>query len=263
MENMILVIYLLYIFLPIVLLITGSFGDSWTNTMLPAGISLRWYRQVWTDSSFRRAFAMSLEVAAATGALVTLIALPMAYALTRNLGRFAAILFSRLAASLPIAAPPVVLAFGYIVLFSHESLPYLVGTTPLLIAAHVVATFPYMFQTLVADIRHLKLDSLELAAESLGASFGRRFFDIVLPSLRHSILSGLVMVSAISVGEFQMTNLIAGFLNRTYPVVLLQAFYGATGFACASTVLLLLLAGLASACGALGARTASRTKGDR
>lgn len=257
---MVIIIYLIYIFLPIALLIVGSFGDNWTNTMLPTGISLRWYEQLWSDPSFRRAFVMSLEVAGITCLLVTIIALPMAYALTRNMGRFAT-LFSRLVTSLPIAAPPVVLAFGYIILFSNEALPYLVGTTPLLIAAHVVATLPYMFQTLVADIRHLKLDAIELAAESLGASFGRRFFDIVLPSLRHSILSGLVVVSAISIGEFQVTNLIAGFLNRTYPVVLLQAFYGATGFACASTVLLLLLAGIASVCGALTARAASRTKG--
>ncbi len=256
---MVIILYLAYIFLPIALLVVGSFGDSWTNTLLPSGASVRWYEQLWTDPSFTRAFTVSLHVALITCLLVTLIALPMAYALTRNMGRFAA-LFSRLVTSLPIAAPPVVLAFGYIILFSRDELPYL-GTTPLLVAAHVIATLPYMFQTLVADIRHLKLDAIELAAESLGASFGRRFLDIVLPSLRHSILSGLVVVSAISIGEFQVTNLIAGFLNRTYPVVLLQAFYGATGFACASTVLLLLLAGLAAVMGALTARAASRTKG--
>ncbi len=171
---MIIILYLAYIFLPIALLVVGSFGDSWTNTLLPSGVSARWYEQLWTDPSFTRAFSVSLYVALVTCLLVTLIALPMAYALTRNMGRFAA-LFSRLVTSLPIAAPPVVLAFGYIIVFSRDELPYL-GTTPLLVAAHVIATLPYMFQTLVADIRHLKLDAIELAAESLGASFGRRFW---------------------------------------------------------------------------------------
>ena len=56
------------------------------------------------------------------------------------------------------------------------------------------------------------------------------------------IAGGLVMVAAISVGEFGLSNLLTSFQNRTYPVVLLQAFYGATGFACAATVILLLLA---------------------
>ena len=81
---------------------------------------------------------------------------------------------------------------------------------------------------------------------------------MVLPALRHSILSGLIVVAALSIGEFQFSNLVAGFLNRTYPVVLLQAFYGATGFACAATVILLVLALAASVGGALSAQRATR-----
>ena len=256
---MVIVIYLAYIFLPIALLVVGSFGDSWTNTLLPSGFTTRWYIEVWSDPSFRRAFTTSLYIAAATSIIVTVVSVPMAYALTRGMGRTAGMI-ARLVTSLPIAAPPLVIGFGYMIIFSSDTLPWL-GSTPLLIAAHVVMTMPYMFQTLVADIRHLHLDRLELAAESLGATFTQRFFDVVLPSLRHSILSGLVVVSAISIGEFQLTNLIAGFLNRTYPVVLLQAFYGATGFACASTVVLLVLASLGAGAGTLTARAAARTKG--
>jgi len=64
-------------------------------------------------------------------------------------------------------------------------------------------------------------------------------------------------VAALSIGEFQFSNLVAGFLNRTYPIVLLQAFYGATGAACAATVILLLLALSASIAGAITARSAS------
>jgi putative spermidine/putrescine transport system permease protein len=83
-----------------------------------------------------------------------------------------------------------------------------------------------------------------------------RFRDVVLPSLRHSLASGLIMVAALSIGEFQLSNLVAGFLTRPYPVVLLQAFYGATGFACAATVVLLTLALIASVSGAFAARGA-------
>jgi putative spermidine/putrescine transport system permease protein len=102
----------------------------------------------------------------------------------------------------------------------------------------------------------LGLDEQERVGATLGASFRQRFFDIVLPGLRHSLMSGLITVAAISIGEFQLSNLVAGFLNRTYPVVLLQAFYGATGFACAATVVLLVLAMLAAGGGALTARAA-------
>lgn len=248
-------IYLLYLFIPIVLLFVGSFGGSWTNTLLPSGITLDWYRELLGEGSFRRAFVVSLEVVTATCVACTLLAVPLAYALYRNASR-GIMLAARIVFLLPIAAPPLVLAFGFILVFSTDALPWL-GSLWLLIAGHVVLTLPYLLQTLVADMRHLRLDALELAAESLGASFWGRFFDVVVPLLRHSLGTGLIMVAALSIGEFQLSNLIAGFLYRPYPVVLLQAFYGATGFACAATVVLLSLAFLAAAGGAFAARSAS------
>lgn len=107
-------------------------------------------------------------------------------------------------------------------------------------------TLPYLTQALLADLRHLRLDRLEQAAATLGASPRQQFLGVVLPNLGQSLAAGLVMVAAISVGEFNITNLLVGFQDRTYPVVLLQAFYGATGFACAATVILLLLASVSA-----------------
>jgi putative spermidine/putrescine transport system permease protein len=141
--------------------------------------------------------------------------------------------------------------------FSSDALPWL-GSIWLLVAGHVVLGLPYFLQAVVADIERLNLHVLEEAAESLGGSALQRFFHVVVPSLRHSILSGLIVVAALSIGEFQFSNLVAGFLNRTYPVVLLQAFYGATGFACAATVILLVLALTASVAGGMTTRGAVR-----
>jgi putative spermidine/putrescine transport system permease protein len=160
---------------------------------------------------------------------------------------------------LPIAVPPLVLGFGFVLVFSSDALPWL-GSLGLLIAGHVVLVLPYLLHALISDMRHLNLAELEAAADSLGASFRQRFMDIVVPSLRHSLSAGLVMVAALSIGEFQLSNLIAGFLGRPYPVVLLQAFYGATGFACAATVVLLVLALLAAAAGVGTARSTSASR---
>ena len=248
-------LYLTYLAAPIVLLLVGSFGENWTNSLLPSGITDRWYLEIWADGSFRRAFSTSLVVCAATCVASVLIAVPFAYAIHRAASRQvrAAV---RLLYLLPVAAPPLVLGFGFILVFSSEDLPFL-GASWLLIAGHVVLALPYLMQVLVADIRHLDLDTLEAAAESLGAGFVARFFNIVLPSLRHSLVAGVIMVAAFSIGEFQLTNLISGFLTRTYPVVLLQAFYGATGFACAGTMVLLVLAVLGAAGSAVAGRVAA------
>lgn len=246
-------VYLGYLLLPIALLVVGSFGQLWTNTLLPSGLTLDWYRQVAGDPSFQRAFTVSLKVVVATCVIDTLLALPLAYAIywSASKGVRAA---ARIMTLLPIAVPELVLAFGFILVFSSDALPWL-GSIWLLVAGHVVLTLPYLLYTLLGDMAYLRLAELEFAAESLGAGFVSRFVDIIVPSLRHSIAAGLIMVAAISIGEFQLSNLVAGFLTRPYPVVLLQAFYGATGFACAATVVLLALALVASLASALTART--------
>ena len=250
------IIYLVYLFTPISLLFIGSFGETWTNSLLPSGFTLAWYFDLWEDGSFRRAFIVSLEVVLATCVICTALTVPLAYSLYKSASK-GVMVATRIVFLLPIAAPPLVLAFGFILIFSSDELPWL-GSIWLLIAGHVVLTLPYLLQTLVADMRHLHLEELELAAESLGAGFRESFMDVVIPLLRHSLASGLIMVAALSIGEFQLSNLISGFLYRPYPVVLLQAFYGATGFACAATVILLTLALLAAAGGAFSARSANK-----
>jgi len=248
-------VYLVYLFMPIGLLVVGSVGDVWFNTLLPDGFSGRWYQAVYEDPSFRRAFWVSLEVAVATCLACAAIGLPLAYAIYKA-GSRGVRAAARIIYLLPIAVPPLVLAFGFILVFSSDQLPFL-GSLWILIGGHVVLTLPYLLQTLVGDMRHLNLAEMELAAESLGGSFRSRFLDVVLPALRHSLAAGLITVAALSIGEFQLSNLVAGFLTRPYPVVLLQAFYGATGFACSATVILLLLALVASIGGSITARGAS------
>lgn len=242
-------LYLVYLAIPIVLLLVGSFGELWLNTMLPTGLTLQWYRDVAGDANFRRAFGASLAVAAIACVACIALGLPLAYALFRTESRVFRSL-SRVLYQLPVALPPLVLAFGFILVFSSDTLPWL-GSIWLLAAGHIVLGLPYFLQAVVADMQRLGLHALEDAAESLGSNGWQRFTYVVVPSLRHSILAGLIIVAALSLGEFQFSNLVAGFLNRTYPVVLLQAFYGATGFACAATVVLLLLALAAAIAGGL------------
>ncbi len=250
----VLVAYLIFLAAPVVLLGIGSFGESWSNTLLPSGFTGRWYLEVANDPSFRRAFVTSLQVVAVTAAINVLAGLPLAYAIhagARGGVRFAA----RLVTLMPIAVPELVLAFGFILVFSSDTLPWL-GSFWLLAAGHAVLTLPYTVTALVADMDQLGLDEYEHAAATLGASFFDRVRDVTLPLLSPSLLSALLTVAALSIGEFQLSNLVAGFLSRTYPIVLLQAFYGATGFACAATVVLLVLAIAASLASGVAARFA-------
>ncbi|AJP59693.1 ABC transporter permease [Pandoraea vervacti] len=233
-------LFLIYLCLPVLLLLVGAFGQTWTNTLLPTGVTGRWFVELLGDPSFRRAFATSLIVAVSCCAMTAAVGLPLAYTLHHR-ARSGRGTIARLVTLLPVAVPALTLGFGYIAVFSGDTLPWL-GSLWLLVLAHVVLTLPYLTQTLLADLRHLDIAKLEDCAATLGASPLHQFLSIAVPNLGHSLVAGLVMVAALSIGEFQISNLIAGFRYRNYPVVLLQAFYGATGFACAATVVLLVLA---------------------
>lgn len=245
--------YAIYLLVPMLLIAIGSFGGAWSNTLLPVGVTGRWYAQLAADPTFQKAFWTSLWVGLATVIASIIVGVPLAYAVATSRAHWLATV-GRVLYLTPVAAPAVVVGFGYMLAFSTETLPFL-GAGWLTVAAHVIVCLPYLMQTLVADLRLLDIERMEQAAESMGASAPRRFVDVVIPSLFQSILSGSILVAALSIGEFQLTNLIAGFLNRTYPIVLLQAFYGASGFACAATVILLGLALLASTAAAFAARS--------
>jgi len=249
-------LYLLFLATPIVLLFVGSFGETWSNTILPHGFTSKWYLEVAADPSFQRAFVSSIKVVIATCVLNVLVGMPLAYAIYSS-ARRGVRLATKVMVLLPIAVPDLVLGFGFILVFSSNTAPWL-GTLGLLIAAHLILTLPYTVNTVLADMQQLRLENYEQVAATLGASFWTRLRDVVMPLLGTSVLSSLLTVAALSIGEFQISNLISGFLSRTYPVVLLQAFYGATGFACAATVILLLLAILASFTSSLTALASSR-----
>ncbi|MDW6093900.1 ABC transporter permease [Vibrio rhizosphaerae] len=233
-------IYIIYLLLPILLLAVGSFGQSWVNTLLPNGFTFDWYRQILQSTAYLNALLMSLQVCIAVCLVNLLVVTPVVYLLqltdSLRLNKI-----SRMSALMPIAVPELVIGFGFILAFTSDALPWL-GTTWVLILGHWVLTFPYFFFSLSADIEKSPLKSLDRVAQSFGASSVRRFVTVFLPLASQSLLTGLLTVAAISLGEFQLSNLIAGFMNRTYPTLLLQAFYGATGLACAATMILLVLA---------------------
>jgi putative spermidine/putrescine transport system permease protein len=61
-----------------------------------------------------------------------------------------------------------VLAFGFILVFSSDTLPWL-GSVWLLVAGHAVLCVPYYLQAVVTDMQRLGLATLEDAADSLGS----------------------------------------------------------------------------------------------
>ncbi|MFP4483040.1 MAG: ABC transporter permease [Thermovirgaceae bacterium] len=242
------VVYFLFILAPIFLILVGSFGEKWFGTILPTGFTLEWYEKLFGRLMYVRAMKMSLQVASLTVLFNAFLGLTSVYAVFTLNKRWLSRLFDFIIL-LPIAIPPVVMGLGLVQAFNWENFS-LVGTWQLLAGAHVILTLPFMLKPLMANMELIGWNVLEDAALSLGASplfiAGR----VLVPNLLPGLVSGSIMTFAMSLGEFQLAVMVTGSASQTYPVVLYQAFYVSTGFACAATTPLITMT-LASLAGVM------------
>lgn len=233
-------VLVMYIVVPVLLILIGSFGQKWFGTLFPEGFTLSWYVELFSKKMYLRAMRMSILVGVGTVLVNLLLAIPAVYAVYTSGSSRLRNLFNGIA-MLPVAIPPLVMGMGLIQAYNWPWFS-LVGTWQLLLVAHVIYTIPFTIKPIMANMELLRWTSLEEAAESLGAS---RFYTIVrvlVPNLQPGILAGAVMTLAMSLGEFQLAVLLSGSATQTYPVTLYQAFYVGTGFACAATMLLVIMA---------------------
>jgi putative spermidine/putrescine transport system permease protein len=155
------VAYLAYLVAPILLLLVGSFGGLWLNTLLPTGFTGRWYLEVAADPSFRRAFNASLFVAAATGAPAWRSA-----ALARGVpAQEPAVRTGQDCISCRSRCPLIIARLH--LLFSSDTLPWLGSIWPSSPATRCSACV--LPASVVTDGQRLGLATLEDAADSLGS----------------------------------------------------------------------------------------------
>jgi len=232
--------YLAFLLAPIIVLAIGGFGRLWVATPLPEGMTLRWYAALTADPAIWRGLATSLIVMAGAMTINLIVVPPLAFALAVRGDRLAATL-AVLIQTAPIAVPTGVFGFAIVGALAGRA-SWLQGSLPVLAVAHAILTLPYMMTPLLADMRERDVPALAQMAGSLGAPPLRAFVSIILPSASGGLFAGAAAVAAVSLGEFQLTNLVAGFMTRTYPLIVADAFQRATGFACAATMPLVLLA---------------------
>lgn len=232
-----LIFYMAFIFLPILLISIGAFGQRWFGTLLPEGFTLEWYKELFTQKMYYEALIRSLVVSASVIAINLGISIPAAYAIVILENRLLKNLYSFIIL-LPIAIPPVVLGLGFIDAYNVPGLR-LIGHLSGLIFAQSIYTLPFTLKPIVANLEMLSWRSIEEAAYSLGANIFYIIRRLLIPNLIPGIIAGSIMTFAMSVGEFQLAVILTNSKSQTYPVVLYQAFYVNTGFACAATSLLI------------------------
>ncbi len=176
----------------------------------------------------------SLLLATLSVVICVLVAVPGAYVLTRS--RFPGVRVLEEVTLLPLSIPGIAMSIGLI-----QAYIVVRGQWWLILCGHVLYTVPLMIRVLTNALRSFDAEQLQRAAQSLGASWWQRFFWVVLPSLRHSIVVGSLLVFAVSWGEFNVSYLLNTPLHQTYPAAL-YATYTANSFPVSSAATTIFLA---------------------
>ena len=218
-QRVLFVFLVLFIVVPLLMPIIFSFSEVWMG-ILPRGFTLRWYEAIIKRPKNYNALMVSLTVAFGAVALDLLISIPAAYALNRLETKGGRLLrsFSQV---LPLIFPPVIVGTALVQAFSRPPLA-LTGSVFMVIIAHALIGFPFMFRNTLASFQTIDERTLSEAAASLGANLWQRLRYVIIPNVLPGIMVGALLVFAISIGEFEVTSMVAGFTAQTLPLQLFQ-----------------------------------------
>ena len=207
-----------YVFLlaPLVCVIGVSFNAEPVQTFPPAHWSLRWYGHALQSDSFRNGAAVSFALALGASLLATPAGVLAAVGLHRSTWRGKSALEAVFLA--PLIVPGIVTGISLLIALSAVD----VQDAPLrLLLGHVVAILPYSIRTVLASLSRLD-QSLEEAAETLGASSWRSFRHVLLPLIRPGILAGLVFGLILSFDDVSVSLFLVNARTTTLPLAIMS-----------------------------------------
>jgi putative spermidine/putrescine transport system permease protein len=171
------------------------------------------YLNVFADHRFVESFVFSLEMAVLAVILSLVLVVPTLLWVSLRAPKWKVVL--DLFSLLPFVVPPVILAFGYLRLYSSGWLNW-AGNPLLLVAGYVVLCYPFVYRSLDSGLRAMDLKGLWEASSSLGAGSLRTLFRVVLPNLRSSLLAAVFLTLATVMGELTLAVLLAWPAFGTY-----------------------------------------------
>jgi molybdate transport system permease protein len=160
---------------------------------------------------------LTLKLALSTTLILFIIAVPLANWLTGDKGFFKVVV--QAIVSMPLVLPPTVIGFYLLLAFSPANMfgrwleqwlnVRLVFSFSGLLIASVIYSFPFMVHPIQSGLSSLP-PSLKEASFSLGKTRWQTLSQVLLPNIKPSLLTGIVLTFAHTVGEFGVVLMIGG-----------------------------------------------------
>ncbi|WP_416421485.1 ABC transporter permease subunit [Pseudomonas sp. App30] len=222
-SNLMLVLGLLFIYLPMVILVIYSFNASKLVTVW-GGWSVKWYVGLVDNTQLVSSVGRSLEIACYTAIAAVALGTLAAFVLTRVTRFKGRTLFGGLVTA-PLVMPEVITGLSLLLLFvaMAQSLgwPEERGIVTIWIA-HTTFCAAYVAVVVSARLRELDL-SIEEAAMDLGARPWKVFMLITIPMIAPSLAAGGMMSFALSLDDLVLASFVSGPGSTTLPMEVFSA----------------------------------------
>ncbi|MBK2124894.1 ABC transporter permease [Fangia hongkongensis] len=217
-SKIMLILGLIFLYIPLVVLILFSFSNS-EIINLWGGFTLDWYKELFQDSDIINAALVSLQVAVVASLAATILGTIIAYSITR-FKRFRGKHFLYGMTITPLVLPDIVLGVSLLLMFT--SLQGIIGWPHgrgmmTIILAHITFCTAYVTIVMQARIRSVDL-SIEEAAMDLGAKPLKVFFQITLPQIIPSLIASFLLAFTLSIDDLVITEFVAGSSDPTLPM---------------------------------------------
>ncbi|WP_458210124.1 ABC transporter permease [Haladaptatus sp. NG-SE-30] len=200
--------------IPLAVVVINSFNDRRIAGFPPKELSLRWYFAFAQDELFMNAIASSVKVGIVTALLTGLIGTVTAMGFVRK--RFPLKNSLVIALLAPMLVPPVIIGVASTIFFTKVGWERSIWW---IIVMHTLIALPYSF-LIVRSRLFLFDDTLEDAAQTLGADRLTTFREVTFPIVSPAIITAMVLAFVISFGEFTATQFWVTRQTRTVPVII-------------------------------------------
>ena len=222
-SSLMLVLGLLFIYLPMLILVIYSFNASKLVTVW-GGWSIKWYVGLLDNTQLMGSVMRSLEIACYTAVAAVALGTLAAFVLTRVTRFKGRTLFGGLVTA-PLVMPEVITGLSLLLLF--VAMAQLIGWPQergivTIWIAHTTFCAAYVAVVVSARLRELDL-SIEEAAMDLGARPWKVFFLITIPMIAPSLAAGGMMSFALSLDDLVLASFVSGPGSTTLPMEVFSA----------------------------------------
>ena len=205
---------LLYLFLPVAYTLAFSFNDHGRSNIVWQGFTLEHWKDPCGVPGACESLVTSLQVAAISTLVATVLGTLMALAMVRY--RYRGRSASNMLVFVPMATPEIVLGAALLAIFvqGFNDIGINLGFTTI-VFAHIMFCLSFVVVTVKARIQSLD-PRTEEAAQDLYASPAQTFRTVTLPLILPGILGAAMLAFSLSFDDFIITNFVSG-NESTFP----------------------------------------------